>query len=269
MDLGPYLAYDGVDYECTICERFFGSETALYAHCRQTSQHLWCERCVRVFVSSSAKDAHIRNSSSHNICWMCPQPQDFRSNETLQDHLVKSHHFCPDCDIYFNSFKKLEEHDVVAHQLCVKCGDYFTSKNSLQMVAGQPILNSSMCLVLTAPLLQHQQKHQPRSMECYGCYQTFKSFSGMLIHLESGNCASRATEGELDDIAHKCYQSRKYINDRPDGGGWFYKCPSCESEFTKLSALYQHAEDIPLCSSPVNGYNCLDKLEHFIAITLQ
>lgn len=76
---------------------------------------------------------------------MCPQPQDFRSDETLQDHLVKSHHFCPDCDIYFNSFKKLEEHDVVAHQLCVKCGNYFTSKNNLQMVAGEPILNSSMC----------------------------------------------------------------------------------------------------------------------------
>ena len=35
----------------------------------------------------------------------------------------------------------------------------------------------------------------------------------MLVHLESGNCASGATEDELDNMAHECYQSRKYIND--------------------------------------------------------
>lgn len=265
MDLGPYLAYNGVDYECTVCERFFGSKAALHAHCRQTSQHAWCERCRRVFISTPAKNAHLRDSSRHNICFICRQPPDFRTSEDLEHHLVKSHHFCPDCDLYYNSIERLQEHDIAQHHLCVKCGDYFANKNSLQMVVGQVVLNSSICLVLTVPSPQHQQKHQPRNMECYGCYQTFKSFSGMLIHLESGKCASDVTEEEIDNLARECYQSRKYINDGLEDGRWLYKCPSCEGEFSKLSALYQHAEDVPPCSSPINGHGCLAKLQRFIA----
>jgi hypothetical protein len=87
----------------------------------------------------------------------------------------------------------------------------------------------------------------------------------MLIHLESGNCASDTTEEEIDDIAHDCYQSRKYINDDPEDGWQLYRCPSCETRFSKLSALYQHAEDAPPCSSPLKGDGCLAKLERFVA----
>ncbi|KAL6229104.1 hypothetical protein BDW75DRAFT_113400 [Aspergillus navahoensis] len=71
------------------------------------------------------------------------------------------------------------------------CGAYFANKNNLQM---------------------HQQKHQPRNMECYGCYQCFNTISGILFHLESGNCVSEVTEEEIDDLARQCYQSGKYIN---------------------------------------------------------
>ena len=53
---------------------------------------------------------------------------------------------------------------------------------------------------------------------------------------------------------------------------WFnestYKCPSCEGKFSKLSALYQHAEDVPPCASPINGHGCLAKLERFIVRSL-
>ena len=37
MGLGLYLAYDGVNYECTICDWLFCSKSALYAYCQQTS----------------------------------------------------------------------------------------------------------------------------------------------------------------------------------------------------------------------------------------
>ncbi|KAE8388155.1 hypothetical protein BDV23DRAFT_174102 [Aspergillus alliaceus] len=106
MELGPYLTFDEIDYECTLCERVFASKGSLYAHCRNTSRDEWCERCCR-----------------------------------------------------------------------------------------------------------HQRKHQPRTMECCGCYKTFKSFSGVLIHLESGGCSSNITEDEIGNFARECYQSRKYIND--------------------------------------------------------
>jgi hypothetical protein len=151
MDLGPYLACDGVNYECTICERFFCSESALYAHCRQTSRHQWCERCFRVFVSAQAKNTHLRKSSRHNVCSTCPQLQDFATGEELQDHLVESHHFCPQCNVHYDSVEQLQEHDVTQHHLCVKCGDYFANKNNLEMVVHWLVLKS-LCPLLTSTL---------------------------------------------------------------------------------------------------------------------
>lgn len=146
MNSSPYLAYNGVDYECTICQRIFASKPTLYAHCRQTSRHEWCGRCCRIFISISSKNAHLRESRRHNICLTCPRPQDFETGEELQDHLMKSHNFCPDCDLYHNSIKQLQEHDVTQHHLCVKCDDYFPSENSLQMVVYQLVLNCSVHL---------------------------------------------------------------------------------------------------------------------------
>ncbi|KAL2830135.1 hypothetical protein BJY01DRAFT_120863 [Aspergillus pseudoustus] len=248
MDLGPYLAFDGVNYICTICERTFSSETALYAHCRSTSRHSWCERCSRVFISLQARNSHLQGSKKHYICPKCPHVQDFKAFQELQDHLVESHYFCPDCKLYYSSFDKLQEHDIARHHLCITCGDYFANKNNLQM---------------------HQQKHQPRTMECYGCYRCFKTISGVLIHLESGSCVSEVTEEELDDIARECYQSGKYIYTGFEGGEWLYRCPSCDYTFAKLSALYQHAEDVLLCSSLLSGDGCLAKLARFIARSLQ
>lgn len=116
--------------------RLFGSKSSLYAHCRQSSRHVWCERCSRLFVATPARNAHLLESSRHNMCLFCPRPQDFDTGEELQDHLVKSHHFCPDCNLYYNSIEQLQEHDVTQHHLCVKCGDYFANKNNLHMVVG-------------------------------------------------------------------------------------------------------------------------------------
>jgi hypothetical protein len=91
----------------------------------------------------------------------------------------------------------------------------------------------------------------------------------MLIHLESGNCASEATEEEIDDIAHQCFQSKQYIDDTLENGDWTYICPSCDKAFFKLSALYQHVEDVTCCSPLTKGNGCLAKLERFIARSLE
>ncbi|KAL3459552.1 hypothetical protein BJX64DRAFT_264544 [Aspergillus heterothallicus] len=248
MDLGPHLAFDGVNYECTICERIFSSKTALYAHCKSTSRHSWCARCCRVFASIQARNSHLQDSNKHHICPKCPGTQDFESSLALQNHLEESHYFCPDCKLYHNSFEKLQEHDVAQHHLCITCGDYFANKNNLQM---------------------HQQKHQPRNMECYGCHRCFKTISGILIHLESENCASEVTEEEIDDLARQCYQSGKYINTGCEGEGWSYRCPNCNYTSAKLSALYQHAEDVLSCSPLLSENGCLAKLARFIDRSLQ
>lgn len=88
----------------------------------------------------------------------------------------------------------------------------------------------------------------------------------MLIHLESGACHSGVVEETIDDLAKECYQSRKYIVETD--GGWHYECPDCERQFWKLSALYQHVEDVPACSYLATGDCCLAKLERFMASRL-
>jgi hypothetical protein len=129
-----------MNYECTICERTFNSETALYAHCKSTSRHSWCARCCRVFVSIQARNSHLQDSNKHHICPKCPGTQDFESSLALQNHLEESHYFCPDCKLYHNSFEKLQEHDVAQHHLCITCGNNFANRNNLQMV----IFNSTI-----------------------------------------------------------------------------------------------------------------------------
>ncbi|KAL2859090.1 hypothetical protein BJX68DRAFT_145900 [Aspergillus pseudodeflectus] len=231
MTQRSYLEYHDGWYFCTLCQRWFNSETAYYSHCRYTSHHEWCERCSRVFRTTAAKEAHLESSSSHNICYRCADEEpDFDTYAELKRHLQESHHYCPPCEAYFRSAAALQQHDVLEHFLCIECGDFFDNANNLRM---------------------HKQTHDPRNFVCYGynCDRMFKSFSGMLIHLESGNCDSGATKHDIGEIARDFYDSSEYMDMNDDDTPYF--CPSCESFFGKLSALYQHVEDVLECESDV------------------
>ncbi|KAE8374699.1 hypothetical protein BDV26DRAFT_34586 [Aspergillus bertholletiae] len=240
-----HLIIEDRNYRCMLCDRSFASRKALLAHCRETTRHSWCERCVRVFPSPSAKSQHLWQSSAHHICPRCTYGSlDFRSADELEDHEIDYHHLCVDCDIYHNSKEQLHLHDVDIHNLCVECGNYYSNKNNLRM---------------------HKQKHQKRVLECYShrCNQTFKSMSGMLIHLESGYCESSSTKDDIDEIAYECYQHKKYLRGDP-ASGWDYFCFACDRDFLSLSALWQHCEDSLSCSYLLQGNQCLAKLGRFL-----
>jgi hypothetical protein len=51
-----------------------------------------------------------------------------------------------------------------------------------------------------------------RTIECYGCYQRFKTVPHMILHLENGGCVSEITTKDLYTTATQCYQSHKYID---------------------------------------------------------
>ena len=94
-----------------------------------------------------------------------------------------------------------------------------------------------------------------RTIECYGCYQRFKTFSHMILHLEDRGCVSEITTQDLYTTATRCYQSHKYI----DRDYWAdmlggedleevyidtvlpFLCLQGDSAFSKLSGLLQHA----------------------------
>ena len=96
--------------------------------------------------------------------------------------------------------------------------------------------------------------HLERSIECYGCYQTFTTYPGMIIHLESGTCASEIDIIDLNESAAQCFQWKAYLDEEfrdgllnrravqsdYDDTVYPFRCPECDTVFTKLSGLFQH-----------------------------
>ena len=75
----------------------------------------------------------------------------------------------------------------------------------------------------------------------------------MMIHLESGACPSRVDIIDLNEWAAQCYQWQHYLDDdyREDmldrvdireeyGIVYPFFCPTCETQFSFLSGLFQH-----------------------------
>lgn len=227
MELGPYLISNRIEYQCTLCERVFATKGALYAHCRNTTRHERCERCCRVFISTPSKDEHLKASRRHKFCLQCSPSRDFETLDELETHLTEYHHFCSDGNLYRQSAEKLREHDVHVHNLLSSVRGILRTRTTSKWYK----MPDQHCAFDADLTLQHQQKHQPQTMGCCGCYKTFKSFSGVLIHLESGGCSSNITEDDVDDLAHECYQSRKYINYDLEDGGWLYACHTVGQNF--------------------------------------
>jgi hypothetical protein len=103
-----------------------------------------------------------------------------------------------------------------------------------------------------------------RSVECYGCDKRFKTFTHMLLHLESGGCDSGIGTLELNTTAANCHQWQQFIDKdyrnamlsgRDLREGYQqptpFLCPECENEFSKLSALFQHVLSIS-CAQKLN-----------------
>jgi len=76
----------------------------------------------------------------------------------------------------------------------------------------------------------------------------------MILHLESGTCPSKIDMIDLNESAAMCYQWKAYIDgdyrdellNRDDlqleynGPVYPFRCPECNTGFTKLSGLFQH-----------------------------
>ncbi|KIW18858.1 hypothetical protein PV08_03147 [Exophiala spinifera] len=89
----------------------------------------------------------------------------------------------------------------------------------------------------------------------------FKSPSGVLIHLESRTCPSGTTPAQIDEWAFELPLSEDYTNDRYSRNK--YRCSVCDSNFPKLSALFQHVES-PACSANFSYYSNMEDLRAHI-----
>jgi hypothetical protein len=88
----------------------------------------------------------------------------------------------------------------------------------------------------------------------------------MIIHLESGTCASGTDVLDLNESAAMCYQWQKFLDEEYrddmlscydleeeyDGIVYPFKCPGCDTTFSKLSGLFQHVSS-GSCEQRLNG----------------
>lgn len=121
---------------------------------------------------------------------------------------------------------------------------------------GEQLMELMLCdLCIAAYIEKHNLTHRNADYECLGCYKRFKTYGGMIIHLEYGNCASDIDRYDLNQSAASCPSWKKFIDshDRrelrhrqhPSGKPFF--CPTCGKCFDKLSSLFQHVES-PCCA---------------------
>ena len=134
-----YIEYNDKWY-CSPCLRYFVSEQAIYAHCRNAEVHFgeWCERCKRLFVSQTARRDHYENSSRHNVCPNCKV--DFDSPTDFVGHLEEEYFYCRRCKDYVKDSRGRRSralwrvHQVEEHFMCTECETYFENQNNVDQV---------------------------------------------------------------------------------------------------------------------------------------
>jgi hypothetical protein len=124
---------------------------------------------------------------------------------------------------------------------------------------------------------KHKVIHYQPSVECYGCYEIFNEYRGMILHLESGFCTSGTNVLDLNRWAAQCYQWSSYIDaeyrdDMLDnveirdeyGAVCPFFCPCCLREFSLLSGLFQHVST-DSCDETL-GSHAMKKLRRWLQV---
>ncbi|CAK5263914.1 unnamed protein product [Mycena citricolor] len=226
----------------------------------------YCDRCDRYFQSPYALDQHRADSGAHNICDDCEI--DFTTWNGLEQHYVQSrrHHYCQRCDEHFDDEDELEEHYDDSHYYCSRCRRFFRNEQGLhdhyrQSDQHHYCVPCRRLFLSASNLISHlnSSRHRPKDVMCpgRGCGLGFVSRSAVVLHLESGKCASGMTrekvkvlvrqydrENLITDPARMItspgISSPTYIATPRAWNGTAYECYLCHSTFRTLPALNAH-----------------------------
>ena len=128
--------------------------------------------------------------------------------------------------------------------------------------------------------VQHELTHRTPVYDCLACPRTFTTYSGMIIHLESGACSSRIDAYDLAVTTAICFQGAKFFIYKSDQEAikqgidmlrelreqgrstLIFRCPTCDHKFPKLSSMFMHVES-PACPQEL-GEGAVGKLQTWL-----
>ncbi|KAF2258284.1 hypothetical protein CC78DRAFT_537915 [Lojkania enalia] len=205
---------------------------------------LFCPHCDEYYFPDGGNPQVCRIQHETQVHYMCPIcGDDCYSIQGVHDHCRTKGcaPICRDCKpgehtIWLNR-DEYQKH-VKKYNVCTKCEVHFNSPSNLA---------------------HHNLTHREPIFDCLGCTRKFKTYGGMIIHLEAGTCPSGINAVELNNSAALCFQWKKYIinefvRDCMLNGyldSLLYQCPTCFAKFGKLSSLFMHVES-PSCSQTLN-----------------
>ncbi|KAF2706046.1 hypothetical protein K504DRAFT_484348 [Pleomassaria siparia CBS 279.74] len=223
---------------------------------------VWCMRCNRSFGTYQALDQHTRYSGSHFECEACNN-FDGESWSELLDHYREEgcRTACQGCNDGQGASWVCDSEGYWQHvqvdNVCTMCERHFDTPSNL---------------------VYHKLTHKSAMYRCISsqCDRLFKTYGGMIIHLESGACESGIDKQDLYNTAANSYSWPHFIDEEyhdhllgyTNLENYFFnevypfKCPTCDDSFSKLSSLFQHVES-PRCGQTLN-HGHISRLRNYL-----
>lgn len=136
-------------FQCNICRKAFGKESAMMQHQRDKHERTYCWACQTNFGSPEKKQKHVMTSTSAKsgtfICNSCDPKVPFGIEKEYCDHMWLKHLTCGPCGRVFVSAELRKQHDAELHHRCGVCYRFFKSAEELTEVSNlSPILLGSL-----------------------------------------------------------------------------------------------------------------------------
>ncbi|KAK5112313.1 hypothetical protein LTR85_011585 [Meristemomyces frigidus] len=195
---------------CRLCNRLFNTN-ALQVHVND--KHETRPTCGQAYTASDQLVGH-QKAAGH--CYCAEHGLAFSNSAALREHKRAEPHVtgfeCLICTRGFTTQQGLDDHLQDKTHPEVNTAEYSAAAEATRTAADEANLYCEECersfIHLTA-YRQHKNsvKHKPLSdLQCplsEGCGKTFTSPSALVLHLESGGCASGMNRLKLNAVVHQ------------------------------------------------------------------
>lgn len=229
---------------CELCDKGFKNANGL-------KQHIWdkhqsCPTCDQVFATTHQLTGH-QKAAGH--CFCHEHGLAFDCNTELRAHKLKQPHVtgfeCLICDCSFDTQQGLDDHLDNQNHPKVDTPEYSAAAEAAKAAVEEANLYCDACdrfFVRLEAYRQHKDstKHKPLSnLQCplsTGCGKTFTSPSALVLHLESGGCASGMNRLKLNAVVHQ-HDTARHITYKENAPAAISAAASVASVTSKMSSM--------------------------------